>query len=143
MPRAVDEPGDNPAPTVSCTQASGSTFPIGTTTVTCTATSADDTPSTVSRTFVVTVRDTDLGLAGVPLNITVDATSTAGAVVTYALPTAVDEAADLVAPTASCTPASGSTFPIGTTTVTCTATSADDNPSSASQTFAATVTATD
>jgi len=143
MPTAVDEPGDNPAPTVSCTPASGSTFPIGTTTVTCTATSADDTPSTVSRTFTVTVRDTDLGLAGVPANITVNATSSSGAVVTYAMPTAVDEAADLVAPTVSCTPASGSTFPIGTTTVTCTATSADDIPSTFSQSFTVTVNDTD
>jgi HYR domain-containing protein/FIMAH domain-containing protein len=142
MPTAVDEPGDNPPPTVSCTPAPGSTFPIGTTTVTCTATSADDTPSTVSRTFTVTVLDTDLGLAGVPANITVNATSTSGAVVTYAMPTAVDEA-DLVAPTVSCSPASGSTFPIGTTTVTCTATSADDNPSSVSQSFTVTVNDTD
>ncbi len=143
MPTAVDEPGDNPAPTVSCTPASGSTFPIGTTTVTCTAFSADDTPSTVSRTFTVTVRDTDLGLAGMPANITVNATSSSGAVVTYAMPTAVDEAADLVAPTVSCTPASGSTFPIGTTTVTCTATSADDTPNTFSQSFTVTVNDTD
>src|SRR5439155_22274372 len=34
---------------------SGSTFPFGTTTVTCTASDADDTPSSVSTTFKVTV----------------------------------------------------------------------------------------
>ena len=142
LPTAVDEPGDSPPPGVSCTPASGSTFPIGTTTVTCTATSADDTPSTVSQSFAVTVVDTDLGLAGVPANVTVNATSTSGAVVTYTAPTAIDEP-DIPPATASCSPASGSTFPIGTTTVTCTATSADDTPSTVSQTFTVTVNDTD
>ncbi len=139
LPTAVDEAADLVAPTVSCTPASGSTFPIGTTTVTCTATSADDNPSSVSQTFTVTVNDTDLGIAGVPANMTVDVNSPLGAVVTWALPTAVDEAGDVPAPTVSCTPASGSTFPLGTTTVTCTATSADDNPSTVSKTFTVTV----
>jgi hypothetical protein len=143
LPTAVDEPGDIPAPTVSCTRASGSIFPIGTTTVTCTAFSDDDTPSTVSQSFTVTVNDTDLGLTGVPANITVNATSSAGAVVTYAMPTAVDEAGDIPAPMVSCTPASGSTFPIGTTTVTCIATSADDTPSTLNRSFTVTVNDTD
>jgi hypothetical protein len=35
---------------------SGSTFPIGTTTVTCAATDTDDTPSTVAASFTVTVK---------------------------------------------------------------------------------------
>jgi probable HAF family extracellular repeat protein len=139
-PTALDEAGDSPAPTVSCTPGSGSTFVIGTTTVTCTATSADDTPSTVSGTFTVTVNDTDLGLTGLPANITVNATSPSGAAVTYSAPTAVDEAGDSPAPTVSCTPGSGSTFVIGTTTVTCTATSADDTPGTVSGTFTVTVT---
>jgi hypothetical protein len=134
-PTAVDEAGETA--TVSCTPASGSTFAIGTTTVTCTATSADDTPSTVSATFTVTVNDTDLALIA-PANITVPATSPAGAVVTYTTPTAVDEAGETA--TVSCTPASGATFPIGTTTVTCTATSADDNPSTVTASFTVTVT---
>jgi len=134
MPSAVDEAGDSPAATVACSPASGSTFPIGTTTVTCTATDADDTPSAVSQTFNVTVLDTDLALSGMPANITVDATTAGGAVVTYATPTAVDEAGEQL-PAANCAPASGSTFAVGTTTVTCTASSADDSPATASATF--------
>jgi probable HAF family extracellular repeat protein len=84
--------------------------------------------------------DTDLGLSGVPVNITVNATHPSGAVVAYSAPMAVDEAGDSAAPTLSCTPGSGSTFVIGITTVTCTATSADDTPSTVSGTFTVTVT---
>jgi hypothetical protein len=143
QPFAIDEAGDSPAATVSCTQASGSTFAIGTTTVTCTATDADDSPSTVSQSFNVTVLDTDLAITGVPANVTTNATSPSGAVVTYALPSAIDEAGDSPAAAASCTPASGSTFAIGTTTVTCVATDADDTPSTVSQSFNVTVLDTD
>jgi hypothetical protein len=50
---------------VSCTPASGSTFALGTTTVTCTATSADDTPSAVSQTFTVTVAPSPAGISNV------------------------------------------------------------------------------
>jgi hypothetical protein len=60
-------------------------------------------------------------------------------VVTYALPTAIDEAGDSPAPTVSCAPASGSTFAVGTTTVTCTASSSDDSPAAVSATFTVTV----
>ena len=49
-------------------------FPLGTTTVTCTATDADDTPGTVSAAFTVTVNDTDLALGGVPADITANNT---------------------------------------------------------------------
>ena len=42
-------------PPVNCTPASGSTFAIGTTTVTCTVSDSDDTPSSVSQSFTVTV----------------------------------------------------------------------------------------
>jgi hypothetical protein len=68
-------------------------------------------------------------------NITVDATSPAGAVVTYTVPTVYDQANPLDPPTAVCTPPSGSTFAIGTTTVTCTATDPDDYNSPASSSF--------
>jgi hypothetical protein len=143
LPSAVDEAGDSPATTVGCAPASGSTFAIGTTTVTCTATDADDFPSTLSQSFTVTVLDTDLAITGVPANITTNASSPSGAVVTYALPSAVDEAGDSSAATVGCAPASGSTFAIGTTTVICTATDADDAPSTVSQSFTVTVLDTD
>src|SRR5216684_202868 len=138
-PTAVDEAGDSPVATVACTPASGSTFAIGATTVTCTATDADDTPNTVSQSFTVTVLDTDLAITGVPADVTAIATGTSGAVVTYAAPTAVDEAGDSAAATASCSPVSGSTFPVGATTVTCTAGSPDDSPATVSATFTVTV----
>jgi hypothetical protein len=136
-PTATDESGDSSTASVTCTPASGSTFPIGTTTVTCTATDSDDTNSPVSQSFTVTVNDTDLGLTNLPTNLTVNATSPQGATVTYTPPTAVDEDSPL--PPVNCTPASGSTFPIGTTTVTCTVSDSDDTPSSVSQTFTVTV----
>jgi hypothetical protein len=138
-PTVVDEAGDSSAAAVSCAPASGSTFAIGATTVTCTATDADDTPRTASQTFTVTVLDTDLALTGGPGNITVNATDPSGAVVTYTAPTALDEAADSPAAAVSCAPASGSTFAVGTTTVTCMATSADDSPATVSGTFTVTV----
>jgi hypothetical protein len=142
-PAAADEASESSASAASCTPASGSTFAIGTTTVTCTATDADDSPNTVSQSFTVTVNDTDLALSGVPATMTVNATGPSGAVVAYAAPTALDEAGDSLAPAVSCAPASGFTFPIGTTTVTCVASDGDDTPASATQSFNVTVLDTD
>jgi GH35 family endo-1,4-beta-xylanase len=53
-------------------------------------------------------------------DVAASSTSTAGAKVTYALPEAGDNVDGTLTPV--CTPPSGSLFPIGTTTVTCTAT---------------------
>jgi hypothetical protein len=131
-PAVTDE--ETPLPPVICAPVSGSTFKIGTTTVTCTATSAEDANSPATSTFTVTVLDNDLKLA-THANITVDATSPAGAVVTYTTPAATDEDAAPV----TCAPASGATFKIGTTTVTCTATSADDLNNPVHTTFTVTV----
>ena len=86
-----------------------------------------------------TAIDTDLALAGVPASISVDATGANGAVVTYASPTAIDDAGDDPAAAVGCVPLSGSTFAAGTTTVTCSATSADDSPATVSATFTVTV----
>jgi hypothetical protein len=101
-----------------------------------TASDPDDANSPVTTSFTVTVNDTDLALSGMPANITANATSPARATVTYALPTAVD---DKPGASVSCDHAPGSTFPIGTTTVTCTATDPDDANSPVSQTFTVTV----
>jgi hypothetical protein len=81
--------------------------------------------------------DKDLGLANMPANLTVNATSPQGASVSYTPPTVVDEDSPL--PSASCTPASGSTFAIGTTTVTCLVSDSDDSNSPVSQSFTVTV----
>jgi hypothetical protein len=134
-PTVVDE--DSPLPTVNCLLASGSTFPIGTTTVNCSVKDSDDANSPVSASFTVTVNDTDLALTSMPANITTDATSPQGAVVTYTPPTAVEEESPL--PSVSCDHASSSTFPIGTTTVTCTVSDSDDTNSPFSQSFTVTV----
>jgi hypothetical protein len=112
-----------------CSPASGGTFPLGSTTVNCSAT--DDHGNTASGSFLVAVQDTTAPSLTVPANITASATSTSGAVVTY-----VATATDLVdgSVTPDCSPASGSTFPIGATTVNCSATDAHGN-TSAEQSF--------
>ena len=68
-------------------------------------------------------------LQGMPADI---ATTTTGAskVVSWTDPTATDDVDP--APTVGCTPPSGSAFDLGTTTITCTATDASGNTSSAS-----------
>jgi hypothetical protein len=73
-----------------------------------------------------------------PANITTDATGPSGATVTYPLPAVTDPDASSP-PAAVCTPPSGSVFPIGTTTVTCTATDSNDINSPASISFTITV----
>ena len=85
------------------------------------------------------VTDTDLGLSGVPASFAVNATSPAGAVVTYTPPSAVDEAGDSPTATVSCTPTSGSTFALGATTVSCKAIDGDDTPSIVIKSFTVTV----
>jgi uncharacterized repeat protein (TIGR01451 family) len=64
-------------------------------------------------------------LSNMPPNQTIVATSSAGAVVTYALPSASDNSDP--APDVVCAPPSGSTFPIGERIVSCTATDAAGN----------------
>ena len=81
--------------------------------------------------------DHDLALTNGPANITANATSPQGAVVTYTPPTVVDE--DTTLPPVSCTPASGKTFAIGTTKVTCTVMDSDDTDSPVSASFLVTV----
>jgi hypothetical protein len=79
--------------------------------------------------------DNDLALANTPADMTVNATSAAGAVVSYTPPTAVDEDAVSV----TCDHPSGSTFAIGTTTVTCSASEPNDTNSPVSTSFNVTV----
>ena len=104
---AID--GNLPADHISCEPASGSTFPDGVTEVLCGA--QDNHANYAFGSFRITVGKPVLHL---PDNITAEATSAAGAVVTY------DATAD--GGTISCVPASGATFALGTTTVNCSAT---------------------
>jgi hypothetical protein len=121
------------AVTVSCNPPSGSTFPLGATTVTCTATDAS--ANTATGSFVVTVQDTTGPVITVPSGISVEATSPAGATVSYDA-----SATDVVDGTrpVTCSPASGSVFAPGATTVSCT--SADLLAHTSSASFAVTVT---
>ena len=121
--------------TPTCSPASGATFPLGVTTVNC---SASDGTNTGPASFTVTVRDTvPPVIVGTPGNITVFG-GASGAVVTYPLPTAVDAVSG--PRPVSCSPASGSTF-VGTTVVTCSASdTALPTPNTASTTFTVTVT---
>ena len=126
---------DGPLP-ASCDHSSGDTFPVGVTTVTCNATDAHG--NTGSASFTVTVTDTTAPAVTPPADVTVEATSGAGAVVTFADATAADIVDGPLA--ATCDHASGDTFPVGDTTVNCSATDAHGNTGTAS--FTATVTDT-
>lgn len=68
-------------------------------------------------------------MSGIPSTQTVEAAGSSGAIVSYTAPTAADSVDP--APSVSCLPASGSTFAIGTTVVTCTATDSSNNSSTA------------
>lgn len=128
QPTATDDV-DGTVP-VECSPASGSTFPLGDTTVICTAT--DTAGKTASAQFTVQVVDTTTPTLIVPTgSIVTDATGPGGGIATYTA-TATDLVDGPVTP--SCAPASGSTFPIGDTTVTCTATDSHGN-TSAPQSF--------
>jgi hypothetical protein len=116
------------AVTPSCAPASGSNFALGDTTVTCNATDAAGNHA-AATTFVVHVEDTTAPIIAAHGDETAEATSAAGAVVSYTSP-ATSDAVD-GAKTASCTPPSGGTFPLGNTTVTCNATDAAGNHATA------------
>lgn len=112
---------------VTCTPASGTVFPFGITTVTATATDAAGNVATGS--FTVSVADTTPPAITTPGNLYVNATSGNGVVVTFT--TSATDAVSGTVPTTN-TPASGSTFPVGATTVNVTASDAAGNIGSAS-----------
>ena len=118
--------------TVTCSPPSGSFFSRGTTTVTCMTTAGP------SCSFTVTVNDTQPPTVTCPANQTVVTNqsvcqSSSCQVATFTA-TATDNCPGV---TVGCTPPSGSCFPIGTTTVTCTATDASMNTASCSFTVTA------
>lgn len=126
---------DNANVDVTCDHQSGSIFPLGTTTVNCSAT--DKAGNIAKGSFNVTVQDTTPPtLSNVPSDITVVATSSSGSDVNFAtLPTATDLVDGNVE--VICTPALNSKFPLGDTTVTVTAT--DKHNNTATATFKVTV----
>jgi hypothetical protein len=64
-------------------------FPVGTTTVSCSATDSGGTRTTVTTRFTVTVKDVDLAIAQAA-NTTADATGPSGATVIYPAPAVAD-----------------------------------------------------
>jgi uncharacterized repeat protein (TIGR01451 family) len=109
-------------------------YPVGTTTITWSASDPAGNKAAASQT--VTVNDTEKPTIACPASITVPATSAGGALVSYPAPSANDNCGS---PTVSSNPPSGSTFPIGTTTVTCKAIDAAGNSQACSFTVTVTV----
>jgi uncharacterized repeat protein (TIGR01451 family) len=111
--------------TVNCTPASGSFFQRGTTIVNC------STNSGPACSFSVIVNDVQTPSISCPANISAveNPTGSGVAVVNYPLPTTNDNCQGV---TTVCTPPTGSIFPVGSTSVTCTATDAGGNPASCS-----------
>jgi hypothetical protein len=104
-------------------------FPFGGTSVTCRAYEDDGTVGATGS-FTVTVQDTTPPALSVPGDVSAEATGPAGAVVSYPAASAADRVDGAVP--VSCAPASGSQFPLGATSVACTATDSHGNTASAS-----------
>jgi hypothetical protein len=97
-------------------------FPVGTTWVTWTVIDTSENEATCTQ--WVTVEESVPPVVNCPGNITTETTDPSGKVVTFAA-SATDNCDP--SPSVSCSPPSGTRFPIGTTTVTCTATDASGN----------------
>ncbi len=108
----------------------GNVFPVGQTTLTYSATDAHG--NTGSATQLVTVVDNTQPVISCPANITIEPTCPTGAIATYTTPTATDNCGVQSVTRNAGSLASGSVFPIGTTTVTHTATDIHGNQSSCS-----------
>jgi HYR domain/FG-GAP-like repeat len=123
--------GGSPQPTVVCKVGntvitSPGTFNVGASTINCTA--SNGTSPDASCSFTVTVNDTQPPAINCPANVSATAAASCplatGQVVGYKPPQATDNCA---VQSVVCNPPSGSTFPVGSTTVTCTATDTSNN----------------
>ena len=111
--------GCNTPGTVVCSPASGSTFNVGTTAVSCSVT--DAALRVGSGSFNVVVTSAGPAVATPSSIVTNVPVGTSSIVLTYATPTATGCATPI---NVVCSPASGSTFSVGSTNVTCTGTDA-------------------
>jgi hypothetical protein len=103
-------------------------YPVGTTTITWTATDAAGNSATCQQT--VTVNDTQPPAISCPTDMTgAKPANACSAVVNYSTPSATDNCSTA---SVSCSPPSGASFPIGSTTVVCSATDAASNTASCS-----------
>jgi len=107
----------------SCSPAPGEAFPVGSTPIDCTA--VDSNGNVGKASFTAVVSDRTAPELTAPAGASAEATSPDGAVVNYDV-----FATDLVdgAVAVSCSTPSGSTFPIGLTTVSCSATDPSAGP---------------
>jgi hypothetical protein len=117
--------------TVTTSQSSGTEFVVGTTMVTVTAT--DAVGNSANCQFAVTIQDVTAPTMSCPANIETVALTGTSRIVIFAPPTPADACAGA---NVVCLPAPGSTFDVGTTMVTCTATDASNNQSQCSFTVA-------
>ncbi|HET9614713.1 MAG TPA: HYR domain-containing protein, partial [Candidatus Limnocylindrales bacterium] len=120
---------DATAPVPQCSPANGALLPLGTNTISCSAT--DGGGLTTNGSFHITVVDTTAPtLHGLPADQNLVTSDPGGATLTYTAPTATDVVD--ASPSVGCSVPSGSTVPVGDTTVTCTATDASGNVASGS-----------
>ncbi len=110
---------------MACVPPSGSVFPPGISVVSCTA--IDSQANQDQCRFLVTVQDVSAPQLVIPARIIVPCTGPRGAVVEFS-PGATDTCDP--SPVVICTPPSGSTLPVGTNYVTCSAIDAGGNRSS-------------
>ncbi len=128
---ATDINDTAPNITITCStgDVNGGMFPLGVTTVTCTA--KDAVGNSSSKSFDVTVSKPAAPTLTVSADVIAEATAPAGVAVTYPAPTAS-------AGTPTCTPASGTVFKVGQTPVTCSVVDAFEQTTT--KTFTVTVT---
>ncbi|MBE0596568.1 MAG: HYR domain-containing protein, partial [Desulfuromonadales bacterium] len=107
---------------VTCSATSGDIFPLGATLVTCQA--VDACSRSAEGSFTITVQDTTEPTLFLPADIAVEAVTANGAPIVFE--TAATDSVDPT-PVVACSPASGSTFPLGDSLVTCTAEDASGN----------------
>ncbi len=114
-PTAIDLYGNSVG--VSCNPPSSSIFHIGATNVNCIAIDSYGNEVTSSFDVIITVPRILPTIIGTPSDITQTATNSSGNVIIYTNPTATNEFGASIP--ISCSPKSGSLFPIGTSEVTC------------------------
>ena len=133
LPTVAGIPVDKSA----CSSVSGTAFPIGTSTVTCVA---DQAALASACSFSITITPPDLSC---PPSVVRQSVNGSGVPITWEPPTVMGIADDAV----SCSPASGTVFPVGSSMVTCTvdwttSTTADQPPPPSTCSFSVTITPT-
>lgn len=115
------------AATLSAISGPQSAYGIGSQTASCSYTDTGGLSAFASATYSIV--DTTLPTLHLPDDMTVEAAGPSGAVVTFS---AIADDVDPVNPVVSCLPVSGSTFALGTTTVSCSATDTAGNTANGS-----------